>query len=146
MKTPPKAPNLSPSDAPLDERALLAAARAALEHAHSPYSGVRVGAALLDTAGRVHAGCNVENASYGLTICAERNALARAVADGSAEFVAIAIATNRASCLAPCGACRQVLSEFAPNLRVLSVGTGAACESWSLTELLPMAFRPSDLH
>ncbi len=137
--------NPSPSDLPIDEAALLDAARAALEKAYSPYSGVRVGAALLDDAGVVHTACNVENASFGLTVCAERGAVQRAVAEGATRFVAIAIATDRREHLPPCGACRQVLAEFSPVLRVLSVGASGEGASWALPELLPAAFTPDDL-
>ncbi len=104
-----------------------------------------MGAALLDRDGGVHVACNVENASYGLTVCAERGAIQRAVSDGVTEFVAIAIATNRDDCLPPCGACRQVLREFAEDLVVLSVGAGGARSEWTLSELLPSAFGPRDL-
>lgn len=135
----------SRAESALDEGALLDAARGVLEHAHSPYSEVRVGAALLDDAGRVHLGCNVENASYGLTVCAERGAVQSAVAAGVTSFAAIAIATNREQRLPPCGACRQVLAEFAPGLRVLSVGTDGVVSSWSLSELMPAAFLAGDL-
>ena len=141
--------SLEPSSArpepEIDEEALLLAARAVLERAHSPYSGVRVGAALLDSEGRVHLGCNVENASYGLTVCAERTAVGRAVAEGVRSFAAIAIATNLPHLLTPCGACRQVLSEFAPDLRVICEGAGGERKAWSLDQLLPEAFAPRDL-
>jgi cytidine deaminase len=124
---------------------LLEAARQVLKQAHSPYSGVCVGAAILDSSGQVFVGCNVENASYGLTICGERMAVGQAVASGSRQWVAVAIATNRERCLPPCGACRQVLMEFAPELLVVSTGTQGKVEEWSLGELLPHAFSPSDL-
>lgn len=145
MTPPTTGPNRSPSDPALDEVALLAAAREAYRNSYSPYSGVRVGAALLDEQGRVHLGCNVENASFGLTICAERSAVQRAVGEGVTRFVAIAIATDREHLLPPCGACRQVMTEFAPDLRVLSVGAVGEAASWTLPELLPAAFRPGDL-
>lgn len=139
------APTPRPSDASFDRESLLEAARAVSERAHQPYSGVAVGAALLDRDGRVHVACNVENASYGLTICAERGAIQRAVSDGVTEFVAIAIATNREACLPPCGACRQVLREFAEELVVLSTGASGDFAEWKLSELLPSAFGPRDL-
>jgi len=132
-------------DPRIDEDALLDAARTVMERAYSPYSGVRVGAALLDGEGRVSTGCNVENASYGLTICAERNALAHAVAEGQGSFLAVAIVTNRDAVLMPCGACRQVLSEFAPDLWVICTGAGGAVERMRLGELLPRAFAKEDL-
>lgn len=134
--------------APPDERELdrlVAAARAARERAHAPYSGLRVGAALLDAAGNVHAGCNVENASYGLTICAERNAAARAVAEGAPAPVAVAIVSSRREPLLPCGACRQVLSELAPDAWVVCVGEDGTRLVRRLEDLLPDAFGPADL-
>ncbi len=117
---------------------LVAAAFKAREAAYVPYSGYRVGAALRDREGRVFTGCNVENVSYGLTNCAERTALFKAVSEGSREFEAIAI-TAEGTAPWPCGACRQVLSEFAPNLRVLIAWDGGREES-SLDALLPHSF------
>jgi cytidine deaminase len=124
---------------------LLRAARAAAELAYAPYSGVHVGAALLGRDGVVYSGCNVENASFGLTICAERSAALRAVSSGERRFVALAIATNRPHAVMPCGACRQVLAEFAPDLEVIVQGTEGAPERTTLTELLPRAFGAGDL-
>ncbi len=141
-------PNPQPDRAPLTSAqtdALIAAAREVQENAHSPYSKVRVGAALLASDGRTFAGCNVENASYGLTICAERNAIAGAIAAGAREFVAIAITTNLDRLLPPCGACRQVLHEFAPELEIHCAGTGGSHRSFSLRDCLPEPFGPSDL-
>ena len=145
MNPPPPDPSSARPEPDIDEEALLSAAHAVLERAHSPYSGVRVGAALLDSEGRVHVGCNVENASYGLTICAERTAVGRAVAEGVRSFTAIAIATDQPHLLTPCGACRQVLSEFAPDLRVICAGAGGERRVWRLGQLLPEAFSPRDL-
>lgn len=125
--------------------ALFEAARGVASRAHAPYSGVRVGAALLDSEGQVHLGCNVENASYGLTVCAERHAVAAAVASGSVGFVRIAIVANIDGAISPCGACRQVLHEFAPDLRVLLEGADGLRREFALGELLPEAFSPSDL-
>lgn len=129
--------------------ALLDAARRALERAYSPYSGVRVGAALVDDGGRVHVGCNVENASYGLTVCAERCAVGNAIASGARRFRALAIASSTAEALPPCGACRQTLHEFAPELRIV-LGTSRRrtpdrVRVTTLAELFPGAFGPSDL-
>jgi cytidine deaminase len=138
-------PTPRPSDTSIDREALLQAAHAVSLRAHQPYSGVSVGAALLDREGRVHLACNVENASYGLTVCAERGAIQRAVSEGATEFVAIAIATNRNDCLPPCGACRQVLREFSEDLVVISIGASGARAEWTLSELLPSAFGPRDL-
>jgi cytidine deaminase len=121
-------------------RGLEGAALSVLSHAWAPYSRFRVGAALLDAEGRIHVGCNVENASLGLSICAERSAVFRAVAEGAREFVAVAIASDAETLTPPCGACRQVLLEFAPHLQVLLVNSRGERRSHSLEELLPLAF------
>jgi cytidine deaminase len=125
----------------LDAEALLAAAREARRHAYAPYSHFPVGAALLDGAGRVHIGVNVENASYALATCAERSAVARAISDGVREFVAIAVAgpADDRACM-PCGSCRQILHEIAPALRIVVAGAGGAPLVFSLPALLPHAF------
>lgn len=121
------------------DAALLDAARAARAFAHTPYSKYSVGAALLGKDGRVYTGCNVENASFGLTNCAERTAVFKAVSEGQKEFEAIAIAADQTPPW-PCGACRQVLSEFAPDLRVLITwGEGKVAHS-TLDRLLPHSF------
>lgn len=124
-------------------RDLLRRARDARGRAYAPYSGFRVGAALLTADGRVFDGCNVENASYGLTNCAERVAVGTAVAAGAREYAAIAIAgpDDPRPC-APCGACRQVLHEFAPDLLVVTPGEGGEPAVTTLRELLPGAFGP----
>ena len=119
---------------------LLAAARAVLQNSYSPYSRFRVGAALLAASGRVYTGTNVENASFGLSLCAERAAVAQAVAAGETRFEAIAICTDTAEPTPPCGACRQVLMEFAPELTVLLAGRGEGVEKYRLTELLARPF------
>ena len=118
-------------------------ARSASDNAHSPYSGARVGASVLDEQGNIHSGCNVENASYGLTQCAERNALAAAinagVKPGSAQTLLI-YATGF-ELLAPCGACRQVMSELlATDAVVISCKSETDFHSWSISELLPDSF------
>jgi cytidine deaminase len=97
---------------------LMAEAERALENAYAPYSRFKVGAALLTRGGRVFLGCNVENASFGLAICAERNAVFRAVCEGERDFVAVAIVDAQGHGASPCGACRQVLHEFAPGIVV----------------------------
>jgi cytidine deaminase len=123
--------------------ALLAAARAVRSHAHAPYSRFTVGAAVLDDAGRIHAGCNVENASYGLTVCAERNAVAAAVAAGAKSIRAAAIVTRlRRPPATPCGACRQVLAELAgDDVPILLAGPTGGAREERLGALLPQAFR-----
>jgi len=118
---------------------LVEAARAAQEHAHCPYSRYRVGAALETGDGRVFVGSNVENASYGLTICAERAAVVSAVSAGARNFRRIVIASDSEPPAPPCGACRQVLAEFGLELEVESVGP-LQTRRWALRELLPDAF------
>lgn len=124
----------------MDREELLARARAVRDRAYAPYSGFRVGAALLGASGKVYTGCNVESASYGLTICAERAAVSAAVAAGETRFEAVAIASEGSGPVAPCGACRQVLAEFEPDLQVWSEGGGVRVE-WRLGQLLPEPFR-----
>jgi len=124
----------------LETRAL-----AALEHAYAPYSGFRVGAALRSVDGTVIVGCNVENAAYPAGICAERGALAAAVAAGHRRFDAIAIATEADTPTPPCGMCRQALMEFAPMLEVVSVTRGGTAARWTLAQLLPAAFTPASM-
>jgi len=145
MNSPPTNPQALLRALPGDHEAWMNAARAAVQRAYSPYSKVCVGAALLDSDGRIFAGCNVENASYGLTQCAERNAIGRAVVEGHADLVGLVIATDRSRPLMPCGACRQVLMEFAPGLLLWCVGASAAPVVCTLRELLPRAFVPGDL-
>ena len=113
---------------------------AALENAYAPYSNFRVGAALLSADGRVITGCNMENSAYGLAICAETLAVASAVSQGLTDFAEIAIATDDSEPTPPCGACRQVLNEFAPNIRISSYTREGKEASWTLDELLPYAF------
>jgi cytidine deaminase len=124
---------------------LVAAALSARNQAYAPYSKFLVGAALLSEDGRIFTGCNVENASYGLTICAERNAVFAAVAAGCRTFTHIVIATDTPQPTPPCGACRQVLFEFSPNL-IIGLATPAGLQSrYTLGELLPGAFGPKSL-
>jgi cytidine deaminase len=120
--------------------ALARAARLARRRAYAPYSRFKVGAAVR-AGGRVHAGANLENASYGLTVCAERNAVAAAVAAGARRLEALAVASGTRPPTPPCGACLQVLSEFAgPSLPVLLVGAGGAALATTLGALLPRGF------
>ncbi len=135
----------------VDTRALVAAARAVRAHAHAPYSKFAVGAAVLDERGGIHVGCNVENVSYGLTVCAERNAVAAAVAAGARRIRAVAVVASPA--VTPCGACRQVLAELADaDTPVVIAGpTGPFTKGvmkelgelgeLTLGDLLPHAFR-----
>lgn len=121
------------------------AAKAAALRAYAPYSHFRVGAALQARSGTIFAGCNVENASYGLTICAERNAVFQMVAAGETAFDRIVIYTPTATPTAPCGACRQVLNEFNPDAEVISVCDGPDVICSTVRELLPAAFGPANL-
>ncbi len=123
---------------------LIAAAQQARQRAYAPYSGYRVGAALLTASGDILTGCNVENATYGATICAERTAVVKAVSEGERAFQAIAVATANGG--SPCGICRQVLHEFAPDLLVITVDEGGNVHyEGSLRGLLPLGFGPEDL-
>ena len=128
--------------APDQQEQMLSAARGAFKNAHAPYSNFRVGSAILTESGKVYSGCNVENASYGLTICAERNAIFAAVAaEGSGMRIkAVAVATERDVACAPCGACRQVIYEFGPDAVVLFRGQSGT-EQMVITKLLPEGFR-----
>jgi cytidine deaminase len=120
-------------------------ARGAMERAYAPYSGFRVGAALLASNGSMTEGCNVENAAYPAGICAERAAVAAAVTRGLRDFAAIVIATEAEAPTPPCGMCRQVLMEFAPGLEVVSVTRSGASARWTMSDLLPAAFTPTSL-
>ncbi len=124
---------------------LTAAALAARENAHAPYSHFRVGAALEDSTGRVYTGCNVENATYGLTICAERVAVFKAMSEGARSFRRIAIAADTDALTPPCGACRQILWEFCGDVEILLVNLHGKTEIIQLKELLPRAFDASFL-
>lgn len=124
----------------MEQLLLMEMAREVQERAYAPYSGFRVGAALQGVSGKVYTGCNVENASYGLTICAERTAVVKAVSEGEQEFKALALVGDGEGITFPCGACLQVLAEFAPNLViVLSDGQGHLA-TFSLKDLLPHTF------
>jgi cytidine deaminase len=114
------------------------------QRAYAPYSNYKVGAALLTSSGRYFTGCNVENAAYPTSLCAERVAVFKAVSEGEREFVAIAVVTGNAG--TPCGACRQVLAEFGLETRVLIADAeGSLKQETSLSELLPGAFGPGDM-
>jgi len=128
-----------------DWTALRARALEAMNSAYAPYSNFRVGAALLGEDGSISTGCNVENASYPAGLCAERAAVAHMVVQGVTKFSAIVIATEAEQPTPPCGICRQVLMEFAPDLAVLSVTRSGAEAQWSMSDLLPKAFTPTSL-
>lgn len=130
------------------EQKLLEEAKAAMQKAYVPYSKFKVGAALLDSEGNVHRGCNIENAAYSPSNCAERTALFRAVADGHAagSFQAIAVIGDTPEPIAPCGVCRQVLSELGGlNLPVIMGNMNGDIRVMKVAELLPGAFTPSDV-
>ena len=121
---------------------LLDRALAARESAYAPYSGYRLGAAVRGVSGRVYTGCNVENASYGLTICAERVAVFQAIAAGERELTALALVADGPEPPTPCGACRQVLREFAADMPIHVANLAGARHTYRLADLLPDAFGP----
>jgi len=139
--TVPLFPEDCPSFSALSDTELVERALAARQNAYAPYSGFRVGAALQVPGDRVFTGCNVENASYGLTVCAERVAVVSAVAAGAREFTVLAVAGDGEGPALPCGACLQVLSEFAPHLRLLLANARGEFAVRTLPELLPKAFQ-----
>lgn len=130
-----------PAEGAQTRQKLLEAARSAMGRAYAPYSGFRVGAAVMLKDGEVFAGCNVENASYGLTICAERNAIFAAVAacSGKPEIVGLAVVNEPGVPCSPCGACRQVIAEFGPDATVWYIGNGGIAAR-TMRELLPDGF------
>jgi cytidine deaminase len=129
---------------PGDEE-LIRVAALARQRAYAPYSKYKVGAAIRTKRNKVHSGANVENASYGLTVCAERTAAFAAVNAGDTAFDAIAIVIDDERLPTPCGACRQVLAEFAPQMRVILATTGGKRRVTTLGELLPDPFLPQNL-
>ena len=122
----------------MDAKALIEAATKARGNAYAPYSGYQVGAAALGGSGRIYSGCNVENTSYGLTVCAERVAILKAISEGEKEVAALAVATENGA--PPCGACRQVLFEFGPTARILLSGADGTLKELTVGGLLPDAF------
>ena len=127
-----------------DEK-LVALAKEAMKNAYAPYSKFQVGAALLAKDGRVFTGCNVENASYGATNCAERTAIFKAVSEGYREFDAIAIVASSGDLASPCGICRQVLAEFMPEGKVILDSDEKGMVTYSVRELLPLGFTSKDI-
>lgn len=122
-------------------KTLLTKAHEMTELAYAPYSHFKVGAALLDDNGNIFTGCNVENASYGACCCAERTAVFKAVSEGSQNFKAIAIVSSGGGETFPCGICRQVLSEFSPDITVILEDKNGAVHSYTISELLPHSFK-----
>ncbi len=128
------------NSADIPDRELVNLAIEAMANSYSPYSKFRVGAALVTGSGRAYSGTNVENASYGLTVCAERVALFKAVSEGEREITRLAVVSSSEEPVFPCGACRQVLNEFSTKLTVVITSGGGALERHTLDKLLPHAF------
>lgn len=124
---------------------LVEAAKKARARAYSPYSGVKIGAAVLTSDGSIFSGTNIENASYGLACCAERTAIFKAVSEGKRKIVAIAVAGESEDFTKPCGACRQVMVEFNPSMKVLRRGLDGFSEDGTAASLLPAHFNPAGL-
>jgi cytidine deaminase len=139
----PGPPGSAPSQQAIDR--LIELARQAATGAHAPYSQFHVGAAVLTARGAMYTGCNVENASYGLTICAERLAIWKAVSEGHKEIAAIVVYTPTTTVTPPCGACRQVAAEFAGDAATVICASNGELRRHTVGELLPGAFRPSNL-
>ena len=130
----------------MDKAELYEMALNAKENAYSPYSNFRVGAALLTKSGKVFTGCNVEVASYGATCCAERTAIFKAVSEGETDFEAIAVDGDNEGFTFPCGICRQVMGEFATELKIIVGDTNGKIDVFSLSDLLPHAFYKEELN
>jgi len=128
-----------------EEEKLIAAARQAREFAHAPYSRFRVGAAVRTKAGRIFSGCNIENASYGLTLCAERVAIFKAVSEGEREFDSIAVVADTEQLTPPCGACRQIIWEFCGDIPVILANLKGKIERERAGKLLPRPFDSSHI-
>lgn len=124
---------------------LLAAALAVREHAFAPFSKFKVGAAVQGIDGRIHTGCNVENATYGLTVCAERVAVFKGVSEGARRFKRVAVAADTEKLTPPCGACRQILWEFCGDIEIVLVNPRGKIESYRLKDLFPKPFDVSYL-
>jgi cytidine deaminase len=129
----------------MDNDKLIHAARTARDNAHAPYSNFKVGAALRAKSGRIYTGCNVENATYGLTVCAERVAIFKAISEGERGFDAIAVCTDTAALTPPCGACRQIIWEFCGDVDVILSNLRDKSESHKMSALFPRPFDSSCL-
>lgn len=128
-----------------EQEKLATAAKAARENAHAPYSNFKVGAALRAKSGRVYTGCNVENATYGLTVCAERVAIFKAISEGERGFDAIAVCTDTEALTPPCGACRQIIWEFCGDVDVILSNLAGRTETHKMAALFPLPFDSSFL-
>ena len=124
---------------------LIAAARMARDHAHAPYSNFRVGAAVRAKSGRIFNGCNVENSTYGLTLCAERVAIFKAISEGERGFDAVAVVTDTDTLTPPCGACRQIIWEFCGDAEVILANLKGKTERYRMAALFPKPFDQSNL-
>ncbi|GAC1618454.1 MAG: cytidine deaminase [Candidatus Acidiferrum sp.] len=129
----------------IEYETLILTARQARENAHAPYSNFRVGAAVRATSGRIFGGCNVENATYGLTICAERVAIFKAISEGERGFNAIAVVTDTETLTPPCGACRQLIWELCGDVPVILSNLKGKSEVMQMRELFPKPFDSSNL-
>ena len=136
---------MKPKRAKNDEQKLIDAARAAREKAYAPYSNFRVGAALRTKSGKIYSGCNIENASYGLTLCAERTAIFKAMSEGEREFDAIAVVCDTEKLTPPCGSCRQIIWEFCGDVPVILANLKGKIERETAAKLLPRPFDRSFL-
>ena len=126
-------------------QSLKQAAIDALQYAYAPYSKFQVGAAVVTESGKIFTGCNIEVSSYGLTICAERVAIFKAISEGEKDFGSIAIAAETEAHCPPCGACRQVIADFSPNMEIILINKNGKIKTTSIQELLPEAFSDSFL-
>lgn len=130
----------------MDNKELVRLAAKAREYAYVPYSQFKVGAAVLTSSGEVYTGCNIENASYGATNCAERTALFKAVSEGHRKFVKLAVISNNENFAYPCGICRQVIAEFGTDIEIITANCKEEFTVHKLDEILPYAFTPKDLN
>jgi cytidine deaminase len=129
----------------MTDRELINLAFEASENAYAPYSGYKVGAALVCEDGSIYLGCNMENAAYGSSICAERIAIGKAISEGKRNFIRMAVAARGEDYAMPCGSCRQVINEFSQEMEVLAARADGRYVSYKLNELLPKAFSPHNL-
>lgn len=129
----------------MDYSLLIQKAVEAKKFAYAPYSNFKVGAALLTTDGKIYTGCNIENSSYGLTICAERTAIFKAMSEGERKFSAIAVSGDTDNYLTPCGACRQIIFDHCGNIDIVLINKNLDQKIFSTNDLLPLAFGDSDL-
>jgi cytidine deaminase len=130
----------------MDYKLLIQKAVDAKKFAHAPYSNFKVGAALLTADGKIYTGCNIENSSYGLTICAERTAIFKAMSEGERKFLALAIIGDTEDYLPPCGACRQIIYDHCGNIDIILINKSLDYKIFSTQDLLPFAFGDANLN